>query len=78
MRSSGRAGYPGKRSDKGAGGRSGLRARRRMPSVRAVFRALDFGNDNDSPLLLADNYNHTTNDPTTETRERTEDAQRLF
>jgi hypothetical protein len=36
------------------------------PPDGAFFRALDFGNDNDSPLLLADNYNHTINDPTTE------------
>jgi hypothetical protein len=29
-------------------------------------------------LILADNYNLTTNDPTTAGTERTEDAQRLF
>jgi len=29
-------------------------------------------------LILADNYNQTTDDPTTRVTERTEDAQRLF
>jgi hypothetical protein len=36
--------------------------------VRGAFRALDFGSRGILPLLLADNYNHTTNNPTTKTQ----------
>jgi len=43
------------------------------------FRALDLeSNAIGLLLLLPDNYNHETNDFTTELTERTEDAQRLF
>jgi hypothetical protein len=33
-----------------------------------LLRGLDLGDDEDSLLLLAENYNQTTNDPTTETQ----------
>jgi hypothetical protein len=49
---------------RGQGGRSGLRTRCACLRTGRFSGARDwaFG----SPLLLADNYNHTTNDPTTE------------
>jgi hypothetical protein len=49
-----------------AGGRSGRRARWRTPPVRTVLLARDFQNNDRLLIILADNYNHTTNDPTTE------------
>jgi len=62
----------------GTGDRSGLGAR------RGWSQANETGNDGGPLLLLAENYNQTTNDLTTEAqrhrahRGRTEDAQRLF
>lgn len=74
--SSGRAGLPDKRSCWGAGGRSGLRAWCACLRTGRFSGARDWGsNAFGSSLLLADNYNHTTNDPTTE---HTEDTQRLL
>ncbi|MCX6679890.1 MAG: hypothetical protein NTX42_05965 [Methanothrix sp.] len=58
---------PGKLSCEGAGGRSGLIPGRAEPGQTA-FRALDFGYAGISLLLLADNYNLTTNDFTTKAR----------
>jgi hypothetical protein len=56
------------RSHSGAGSRSGLRARESRAGVDSFSGGLDFGNGGISLLLLADNYNHTTNDFTTETQ----------
>jgi hypothetical protein len=63
-------------SHSGAGGRSGLIPRRAKPEETA-FRALDFGNGCISLLLLADNYNHTTNDFTTKARRHKGRAKRF-
>jgi hypothetical protein len=62
-----RAREPGKRSCERAGGRLGLIPGRAGPGQTA-FRALDFGYAGISLLLLADNYNLTTNDLTTKAR----------
>ena len=61
-----RARLPGKRS--GSGGRSGLRARWNGNRNVRILRAVALRNDRGFLLLLADNYNHKTNDPTAETQ----------
>ncbi len=61
-----RARLPGKRS--GSGGRSGLRARRACLWQGQFSGRRIFGNSGRLLIILADNYNQTTNDPTTETQ----------
>jgi hypothetical protein len=61
-----RARLTGKRS--GSGGRSGLRARRACLRQGQFSRRWVLGNSGRLLIILADNYNHTTNDPTTETQ----------
>ena len=57
----------GKRSYSGRRSPVGTEGLVRLPPDWAFFRARDWrSNAFGSPLLLADNYNHTTNDPTIE------------
>jgi hypothetical protein len=65
------AGPASTRSHSGAGGWSGLRVRWRCRSDKAAFPGAGFWESKAFGfllLLLAENYNQTTNDPTTETQ----------